>query len=655
MDDSTSRGILFLEKNQVANGSFISLSSADPDNFVEARRYRSTFSSALILSALARTSHSHRDNLQHKLAAFLLTQRSAHWSFNYWQRGSSESGNKPYPDDLDDTFCALASLTLHDPKLIDSRAMAHVVTLLTAVEATEGGPYRTWLVPESADKIWKDVDIAVNSNVAYFLSLHDIDLPNITKLIETVIDQATYASIYYPSAYPIIYFISRVYRGNRRDKLRAFLVAEKNPDHHWGTPLRTALAITSLLNAGADAEEVSKSIKWLESQQRHDGSWPASAFCLDPTLDQQRYYAGSDALTTAMCIEAITQSNQIRQRTRSTTKARSLALSAEQKLAHTIRQQIEHRTTSLSDEFQATAKGILQKTLKNDTNFQITLLAHYTHQALGHSNTDISEKLIITLGQANLFGWMAYTIYDDFIDGEGIPALLPVANFFLRQSVDMFNAALPASSGFPAVASHIFNTIDEANAWEVAHTHVERSRLQQFHPTWLPDYDDLMQLAHKSLGHTLPAVAMLMATGHQGDSQQIQQLIDAFRHYIIARQLNDDAHDWQDDIAHGRLNAVATLLLKHYAQHNPVDALDLTNESTMQKLQEFFWHDVITIICNRVFKHIATARRLIEELPGIAHPRHLTQFFDPVEASAHRTLVERNQTLQFIAEYTKQI
>src|SRR4030095_7089120 len=105
--------------------------------------------------------------LQNKIAKFLLLHKSEFWSWNYWQRNSHEAKELPYPDDLDVTFCALAALSHYDKKLISGDVFAYIVQLLTATEKKEGGPYRTWLVAKNAPAVWRDVDLAVNSNIAY--------------------------------------------------------------------------------------------------------------------------------------------------------------------------------------------------------------------------------------------------------------------------------------------------------------------------------------------------------------------------------------------------------------------------------------------------------------------------------------------------------
>ena len=308
------KAITFLATQQQKDGSFLSYSTSSKRSFKNAKRYHSTFPSSLILSCLCSLDETPAIKLvKDKLAKFLLFQKSKHWSFNYWVRHSKESKKLPYPDDLDDTFCALSALYQYDPNLIDGAAMAKIVTLLTAVEEKEGGPYRTWLVPETADKVWKDVNLAVNSNIAYFLSLQDVSLPKLNSFIESAIDTDRYLSPYYPSVYPIIYFISRdsALSVNSASQCRNFLFSKQDTSGKWTNPLNTALAVLSLLNFGVPPNKLDKSIVYITKKQ-NNGFWQPHAFCLDPAINRKKYYAGSAALTTAFCLEAISKYDKLK-------------------------------------------------------------------------------------------------------------------------------------------------------------------------------------------------------------------------------------------------------------------------------------------------------------------------------------------------------
>ena len=102
------KGVEFLNCQQQKDGSYLSFSTSNKQSFSYARKYHSIFPTALILGSINGLNKSpHLTKIRKKAANFLLSQKSNHWSFNYWARKSKETKNLPYTDDLDDTFCAL--------------------------------------------------------------------------------------------------------------------------------------------------------------------------------------------------------------------------------------------------------------------------------------------------------------------------------------------------------------------------------------------------------------------------------------------------------------------------------------------------------------------------------------------------------------------
>jgi hypothetical protein len=113
-----------------------------------------------------------------------------------------------YPDDLDTTSLALYALAIHDEST-SAEALANYVHLLFATEVKEGGPYRTWLVNEAALPAWKDVDPCVNANIAAFLKLEEVELAGLNDYLQSVVDDPSVCSPYYPSRLSFYYFLSR--------------------------------------------------------------------------------------------------------------------------------------------------------------------------------------------------------------------------------------------------------------------------------------------------------------------------------------------------------------------------------------------------------------------------------------------------------------
>src|SRR3990167_6664752 len=100
-------GLAYVRRRQRPDGGFTAYEIMRPT-----KRYRTTFVPSLIGLALQEVEAS--DSIRERLAAFLLTQKSPDWAWNYWDRDSIHAHKIPYPDDLDDTFLALTYLWYQD-------------------------------------------------------------------------------------------------------------------------------------------------------------------------------------------------------------------------------------------------------------------------------------------------------------------------------------------------------------------------------------------------------------------------------------------------------------------------------------------------------------------------------------------------------------
>lgn len=297
-----------IKNEQRPDGGFLDWSSVDGDIFSVDKRYMTTFCTSNILSCLnvvplAEYAKADLQRMRTSAAEFLLRQKSCNWSFNYWLRKSEEAKMMPYPDDLDDTFVALTALHGYDPSIINGIVLAGVTKVLTATEIAPGGPYRTWLVSPDAGAEWLDVDIVVNANLAHFLSLFKVVLPNLKQFIDERLRMGNIRSPYYPNLIQPIYFISRFYHGGEvallTKQTMEILTAQ-------GNMLEMAMGISSLINLGC-GEKISET--WIEAiiTEIETVKLEPYAFCIDPSRDGKIHYGGSPALTAAFCAEALSR------------------------------------------------------------------------------------------------------------------------------------------------------------------------------------------------------------------------------------------------------------------------------------------------------------------------------------------------------------
>lgn len=179
----------------------------------------------------------------------------------------------------------------------------------------------------------------------------------------------------------------------------------------------------------------------------------------------------------------------------------------------------------------------------------------------------------------------------------------------------------------------------------------------------LPDFGDYGVLADRSLGHSLGPLAILLALGNARDSARYRATLTSFRHYLIARQFHDDAHDWADDLRRGRVTSVSAMVLREFAANDAANGDEASGNGAttpvatpqISQLETFFWRETITRVVALILEQVAAARAAgasCAELPGVGGS---SSFLEPelaaLESSARRTLAERDRMLAFLRAY----
>lgn len=611
---------------------------SSPLNFLSEKN-ETTFLVSLIVSCL--NSLDQTPNIidqKNQAVNFLLNEKSDHWSFNYWQRKSKKNKDFPYPDDLDDTFCALSAIFGHNPKILNGKSLAKIITILTATEKKEGGPYQTWIVPENAPDVWKDIDLAVNANIAYFLALQDIFLPNLRKFFIKKINDKNISSKYYPTIFPVAYFLSRYISLDKKisDKTKKqfqkIILSGQKANSNWENPLLTALAVSALIRLGFVPKSIDTNIQYLKKfiGEKTKKIYP---FCYDPVINGKQYFAGSISLTLAFCFEAISlfEKSKIKKQEKNLDKTG-------EKIYKTVLKIAQKRFESLDTDLKSISLSFLKKTIEKDKDKQVILMPYFFVLGLDKKNIKkIPNNFLVSLGLANLYGWIAYTIYDDFLDDEGKPIQLSLANLCLRELSSIFTNILP-NTEFPQIFTETMDILDSANAWEIANCRFNPS---DFPPQKIPDYGNYLRLSDRSFGHALGPIAVLVRLGFSKKSVEIKKFISFFQNYIIARQLNDDAHDWEDDLKKGHINSVAAEMLSRHPTKNP------------SELENIFWFKTFENIATKILKHTSKAKIALKENTVIKNTFLLEYLVSLVEKSTQLGLEEKKESTNFLETYAK--
>lgn len=283
--DRVATALIFMRDEQLSDGSFLSLSAADI-TLRDGTVHKTTFATSLILSCL--------ENVQADLHAkkiirgglrFLLHEKSSAWSWNYWPRAHSHK----IPDDMDDTFAALIAIAAYKPELIDDAAMTLVRGHLRQTKHLLSGLHNTWIIDYRENPPWDNVDPVINSSIGYFLMRRGIN----TSEIENGLENKA-SSQYYSLPAVIGYFISRFSPDLAKKAAPAGILSTKN------NALETALILTTLIRLETPKNKLTAYVERLL-----DLPWSAYGMYTESIKNKIASYAGSQALTAAFCIEAL--------------------------------------------------------------------------------------------------------------------------------------------------------------------------------------------------------------------------------------------------------------------------------------------------------------------------------------------------------------
>ena len=317
-----------------------------------------------------------------------------------------------------------------------------------------------------------------------------------------------------------------------------------------------------------------------------------------------------------------------------------------------VRMAVEKRLTAVDESLAARVRFVLERTIAGNPDGQMSRMALYMRQALGDDGTNYSDAHIGELGCANACFWASFIVYDDFWDDDEAaePSLLPAANLMAREYSRYFTELLPKESGFSDFFHALMDKVDAANTWETLTCRIRVVGDDVHLPNELPAYKDFGVKFYPAAGHIFGPLALLVQEGYAVDSLEAQSLINYFTHYLVAMQLNDDAHDWKEDLGRGHISTAVAILLLEWERRYP-DRRTLNLESDMAELEQIFWFSVLDRVCDFVFERCRQATEALEALNFLKDPAPLKRFIERNEAVALQARRERVRSEEFLAAY----
>ncbi len=611
LDFAIHRGLSFLAKSFPYNNELILPS---PKGVTPSRPF---FALPLILSCLS----SLKDETH---AAWRVTQMrgiqtiqhavSEDGAFNYHAL-DDEGHQRKYPDDLDDTALAYAAQHLYNPGGLSGGHLARFSRLLVRAETAVGGPYNTWLSDWHSDQRWHDIDPAVNANISFALLLCGAKMPYLDAYFEDCLTTKNLASRYYQSSLAVLYFISRAYAGNGKKQAVEMLSSLQN-EGSWGSPLSSALAASALLRWDAP-KALKPTISYLLQTQKN-GFWRAEPLFVESGTTDKIHNYGSRAVTTAFCLETLSLFRQHQRAIRS-----PQVKDPDKELISMILERFITECRTASDSFGDRAKEESHSLLTHSFWRETLVWAKRAATAM-RLDKSLNDLTLIDFGVAQLFGLVGYGLLDRIVDRQAKDADLPFAIFAARRCATYYERLWPGGS------DTILARIDRALEGE-AHNQV-------------PD-----SLADKSLGCALPVLAIFSRFSDQETKRN--QFEKYFCLLLSARQWNDDAHDYLEDIAAGRQTPVVVLLAQFTKKFNR-KITDQLNTLPAKQLRQIFWERCFPEICRRIRCCLVDASIALQQ-SGLPKPEYFQSLIDQQTTIVNAAERQRIQALSFLSEYEK--
>lgn len=563
--------------------------------------------------------------IKEKAVKFLISCKDENWIFS---------------KDVHINFCVLSALAGYNKEIINGKAIANILTGLVSIESKEGGPYYSYFV----DNDDKNIDLAANVSIAYFLSLEGVDLCNLNDLIEAAIEKRDLKSRFYQNDHPIIYFISQFYKGGKKEKLIKIILGRMNKEIDRNDPFNAVLAIIALSSLGYEMGKLEGKLRYLINLPEWE------VYGRYPFYFSKKVKVSTKELNSAFYCEALRALGK-KKSSRRPKKAMSprsvIEIDEEAEMFGKISKLASERFSALSNEIKTIAVHEIQKTIKGNVDKQMSLIPYYFKKALGRKAKKISDDKISHLGFMNIFFWTAFVIYDDFWDEEGTPRILPSANLFARTFIEFFDGLYPHDSEFNSFFQRLMDALDSGNTWILVHCRAKANGKKIEIPKVIPDYGDYEAVYQPSSAHILGPVAMLYELGYKMNSPEMKNLISFFKNYLIAMQINDDIHDWEEDLKKGHLSTVVVILLKDFGRLEG----EIDIEEDLEELKKTFWFKTLPKACNVAIEHIQRSLQALKKITILEDPSPLEKLVLSIQNVSKIALKEQEYTIDFLKTY----
>lgn len=609
--------LLFIEKNQNKNGGFSSKSITQLPETIINTKHTTIFYPALVGMLLQPLQCLRKVNkITEHIKEFLVNEATGGGIYSYWAKDDPYFISEPYPADLDDTARAFSVLYGHEAT--DPEQLANFALLLTKQEIQPGGPYFTWI--KYGHKSWPDIDPVVNAAVYNTLHQNGILLESLEKFLVNCIEQNTWKSPYYVNDWFTLYLIFTSLSQDIQRKVQPIIQTfykNNRPQNFFEECCKIILL----------PQEPNELLNY--SQENFD-DYPIVLEKLD---GEAFTYSGCKVLTAtmyALALQAISEQNQVKISAQNHTEDSMISDAAIKIVANKI--------SKLEPGLHERGLLALANLMAKPVSKEILLLSADIGLALTRS---ISKQAYAQLGAANVFGWLAFMLYNLCYDEHIVSADLSLANILIRESVQQYTLVARELGVPETLITQVLDTVDQTYAQEQIDTAELRDALIH-KKRWLGV--QTRKISERSFGHCLGGLMIVCSL--KLDSNTIKDFKKLFNHYITARQICDDLHDWPEDYSAIRITSATKSLF--------VTSQAFLNTDLFQA-KKIFWTEGIDITIINAEQEIDQANTIFCKL-FLPHkrPALLEQSIEKLKQSISQVKHERNaikNMIHYFSEY----
>lgn len=650
-----------LDNLQDSDGSFPSQSILVHKNVSDTKILRSeglvchtTFFTSLIsgiLSSFAKQNHQAQFILKKSLL-FLQNVMSPTVTWNYLAQHDPAINSKVYPDDLDDTMAALIAFSLGQPEFVDANIMAKVTTLLTLLEEKTGGPYRTWIIANKEinnDEMWRNVDIVANAQTAYFLKLHNIEVPKLREYLIAVTKSGDLTSDFYHHSAVILYFLTRFFTTTAPPELSNRLRKEFEAAHIQEHSTEMLLLAISLIRTETFTAKDWKAVaRILDRKNKSNNSKKEFRFFIEEKkLDDSTKQANCVAMEIALQMEFwqlakdldLGQTKTIKLNLNNKDKDNELNSNkyiTEIVFDETLKYLGPNNNTIQSD-FQTLKNSLIE----NETTCCLISLPQKIFNNLKIYKTTKLE--IRMLCRASLCGILAYRIIDDIFDDGAKRDLLPLATALLRMMTEIFHTLWPAEQY--SLCNKLLTEIECGMSEEF-----NFDSLKPLNIELIKEFEKDEQVVRRSRGLAIAPLTIFLREDSTDSEIFMKLFISFLSNYIMARQINDDAHDLITDLLAGHLTNTGRATILAWSKHHP-NSENLSIPESISELETIFWNECAEDTTQEILDKIDEAKQTLSAMEHIFNCNFLKSLLIPIEICAKNTLTEIKNTKKFIYAY----